>query len=216
MSTLELPHPDEAVFTEDEDEDEEYRERQNYEYENRDEEEYQDGDRQEHDSREEEEEEDYGVRVRSEEQDVRREDYERHDHERHDHEIGDLREVNGGYQTPPEVKEERAELEVYKSICDNLRDTLARIKSYSKVNLMGDAKASYFTIVDAVLSGPHEIPRSRLTSVLGVSENTVSRVRRLGERLAQQTDATRVEHKMSRRLRHRNSESNLGRAGTLR
>lgn len=209
MSTLELPHPDEAVFTEDEDEDEEYRERQNYEYENRDEEEYQDGDRQEHDSREEEE--DYDVRVRSEEQDVRREDYERHDHE-----IEDLREVNGGYQTPPEVREERAELEVYKSICDNLRDTLARVKSYSKVNLMGDAKASYFTIVDAVLSGPNEIPRSRLTSVLGVSENTVSRVRRLGERLAQQTAAARVEHKMSRKLRHRNSESNLGRAGTLR
>ena len=36
--------------------------------------------------------------------------------------------------------------EVYKTICENLRHTLASIKSYSKLNMMGDAKASYFTI----------------------------------------------------------------------
>ena len=74
---------------------------------------------------------------------------------------------------------------MYRAICENLRDTLARIKSYSKVNLMGDAKASYFTIVDAVLSGPTEIPETRLSSVLGVSQNTLSRVRRLGTKVEQ-------------------------------
>ena len=208
MSTLELPPPDEAVFTEDEDESEdEYRERQ---YQDRDDEDYQNGEGDHHHGRDED---DYSQRQETN-NDLRREEYEREDRG-YDH--GD---INGGYETQTKrtevvTNEEKdlGELEVYRSICDNLRDTLARIKNYSKVNLMGDAKASYFTIVDAVLSGPRDLTASQLTSVLGVSENTLGRVRRLGERLGQET-AT-AEHKMSRRLRHRNSESNLGR-GTLR
>ena len=64
--------------------------------------------------------------------------------------------VTGGYETPakivgnisPEERDDTApeKQEVYKTICENLRHTLASIKNYSKVNMMGDAKASYFTI----------------------------------------------------------------------
>ena len=86
--------------------------------------------------------------------------------------------------------------------------------------------------VDAVLSGPREVSGEALSSVLGVSQNTLTRVRRLADRINQEAAVTRTEHKMrlvalsdykvimfvmfsSRRLKHRNSESNLVR-GTLR
>ena len=61
------------------------------------------------------------------------------------------------------------ELKLFKAVCDNIKYTLAEIKSYSKVTLMSDSKASYFTIVDAVLSGPKQINPDDLMSVLGVS-----------------------------------------------
>ena len=61
------------------------------------------------------------------------------------------------------------ELSVYKAVCDNIKHTLAQIKGYSKVTLMSDPKASYFTIVDAVLSGPQALNPDELISVLGVS-----------------------------------------------
>ena len=61
------------------------------------------------------------------------------------------------------------EMAMYKAICDNIKDTLSQIKSYSKVTLMSDPKASYFTIVDAVLSGPKHIDPDDLISVLGKS-----------------------------------------------
>ena len=64
------------------------------------------------------------------------------------------------------------ELKLFKAVCDNIKYTLAEIKSYSKVTLMSDSKASYFTIVDAVLSGPKEINPDDLMSVLGVSKNS--------------------------------------------
>ena len=64
------------------------------------------------------------------------------------------------------------ELKLFKAVCDNIKYTLAEIKSYSKVTLMSDSKASYFTIVDAVLSGPKEINPDDLMSILGVSINS--------------------------------------------
>ena len=60
-------------------------------------------------------------------------------------------------------------LKLYKAVCANLKHTLKQIKSYSKVTLMSDPKASYFTIVDAVLSGPNAISSGDLISVLGVN-----------------------------------------------
>ena len=60
--------------------------------------------------------------------------------------------------------------ELYRAVCANIRHTLKQIKSYTKVTLMSDPKASYFTIVDAVLSGPHQINSEDLISVLGVSD----------------------------------------------
>ena len=65
------------------------------------------------------------------------------------------------------------ELKLFKAVCDNIKHTLAEIKSYSKVTLMSDSKASYFTIVDAVLSGPKEINPDDLMSILGVSPYNV-------------------------------------------
>ncbi len=66
------------------------------------------------------------------------------------------------------------ELKLFKAVCDNIKHTLAEIKSYSKVTLMSDSKASYFTIVDAVLSGPEKINPDDLMSILGVSSIIVS------------------------------------------
>ena len=60
--------------------------------------------------------------------------------------------------------------ELYRAVCANIKHTLKQIKSYTKVTLMSDPKASYFTIVDAVLSGPHQINSEDLISVLGVSD----------------------------------------------
>ena len=60
--------------------------------------------------------------------------------------------------------------ELYRAVCANIKHTLKQIKSYTKVTLMSDPKASYFTIVDAVLSGPHQINSDDLISVLGVSD----------------------------------------------
>ena len=60
-------------------------------------------------------------------------------------------------------------MKLFKAVCDNIKHTLSKIKNYSKVTLMSDPKASYFTIVDAVLSGPKEISPDALMSILGVS-----------------------------------------------
>jgi len=76
-----------------------------------------------------------------------------------------------------------AELQLYRALINNIKNTLYQIKSYNKVTLMSDPKASYFTIVDAVLSGPQEINSDDLVDILGVSHNTLARVRRLGERV---------------------------------
>ena len=60
-------------------------------------------------------------------------------------------------------------MKLFNAVCDNIKHTLSKIKNYSKVTLMSDPKASYFTIVDAVLSGPKEISPDALMSILGVS-----------------------------------------------
>ena len=159
MSTLQLPATDEAVFTEDEDE--EYDERQHYEYQERNTEDYPSGDTEEYRNGDTEEyqgtyEEDDRERQKTEDDEERPKEYERL---RTDY---DPDQANGGYEIPPKVggnistgekdvisaesQESQERLEVYKTICENLRHTLASIKSYSKVNMMGDAKASYFTI----------------------------------------------------------------------
>lgn len=168
MSTLQLPETDEAVFTEDEDE--EYDERQNYEYQERNTEDYRNGDTEDYQNgdtgnyrngdNENDRHEDTEYHDRYEEDDRPRQNTE--DDEERPPEYERLRteydpdQVNGDYETPPKVggnipTEKRDESppesqEVYKTICENLRHTLASIKSYSKVNMMGDAKASYFTI----------------------------------------------------------------------
>ena len=156
MSTLQLPETDEAVFTEDEDE--EYDERQNYEYQERNTEDYRNGDTEDYRNGENEnyrnEESEYQDTYEDEEDDRPRQNTE-DDDERLRTEY-DPDQVNGGYETPPKVggptptgeKDDSPpnSQEVYKTICENLRHTLASIKSYSKVNMMGDAKASYFTI----------------------------------------------------------------------
>ena len=174
MSTLQLPATDEAVFTEDEDE--EYEERQHYEYQrntedyrtgdteeyrNGDTEEYRNGDNEDYRNGDTEEyhgtyEEDDRERQKTEDDEDRPKEYERL---RTDY---DPDQANGGYETPAKVggnistgekdvrqahsQESQESQEVYKTICENLRHTLASIKSYSKLNMMGDAKASYFTI----------------------------------------------------------------------
>ena len=51
-------------------------------------------------------------------------------------------------------------------------------------------------LVDAVLSGPSELSEEALSSVLGVSHNTLTRVRRLADRINQEAVAAREEHKM--------------------
>ena len=61
-----------------------------------------------------------------------------------------------------------AELQLYRAVINNIKNTLYQIKSYNKVTLMSDPKASYFTIVDAVLSGPQEINSDDLVDILGV------------------------------------------------
>ena len=168
MSTLQLPSTDEAVFTEDED-DEEYDERQNYEYQERNTEDYRNGDREDYRNGDAEnyhngDTEDY----RNGGTEEYHGKYEEDDRERQNNEVDEERgkeherprtehdpdQVTGGYESPPKVaggekdesSSEAESQEVYLSICENLRHTLASIKSYSKVNMMGDAKASYFTI----------------------------------------------------------------------
>ena len=78
--------------------------------------------------------------------------------------------VYNGYEDSSVEKEDLIEdLKLFKAVCDNIKHTLSKIKNYSKVTLMSDPKASYFTIVDAVLSGPREISPDALMSILGVS-----------------------------------------------
>ena len=161
MSTLQLPVTDEAVFTEDEDE--EYDERQHYEYQERNTEDYRSGDTEDYRNGDTDNyrngdteeyhgtyEEDARERQNTEDDEERPKEYESLRTEY------DPDQVSGGYETPPKVAgiiaTEEADVtepersDVYKTICENLRHTLASIKSYSKVNMMGDAKASYFTI----------------------------------------------------------------------
>ena len=75
---------------------------------------------------------------------------------------------NGFDKSQIEKEDLIEELKLFKAVCDNIKYTLAEIKSYSKTTLMSDSKASYFTIVDAVLSGPKEINPDDLMSILGV------------------------------------------------
>ena len=77
-----------------------------------------------------------------------------------------------------------AELQLYRAVINNIKNTLYQIKSYNKVTLMSDPKASYFTIVDAVLSGPQEINSDDLVDILGV-KNIYIRFFNLRQRLCQ-------------------------------
>jgi len=92
-----------------------------------------------------------------------------------------------------------AELKLYRAVINNIKNTLYQIKSYNKVTLMSDPKASYFTIVDAVLSGPQEINQDDLVEILGVSHNTLARVRRLGERVENEARSVADAQVRSRR-----------------
>ena len=77
-----------------------------------------------------------------------------------------------------------AELQLYRAVINNIKNTLYQIKSYNKVTLMSDPKASYFTIVDAVLSGPQEINSDDLVDILGV-KNIYIRFFKLRQKICQ-------------------------------
>ena len=126
---------------------EDYRNGDAKDYRNGDTEDYRNGDSEEYHGKYEE---DDRQRQNNEDDDERPKDYDRLRTEY------DPAQVTGGHETPPKVAgniptgekdvAEPESQEVYRTICENLRHTLASIKSYSKVNMMGDAKASYFTI----------------------------------------------------------------------
>ena len=59
--------------------------------------------------------------------------------------------------------------DIYRKVCENIRHNLSLIRSYTKVTITPDAKAAYLSIVDAALTGPHQLGRSEAVSVLGVS-----------------------------------------------
>lgn len=71
--------------------------------------------------------------------------------------------------------------EVYRKICQNLRHNLENIKAYKKATMLPERKAIYLSIVDAAVQGPNALEASEAVAVLGVSESTVGKVRKLAE-----------------------------------
>ena len=61
------------------------------------------------------------------------------------------------------------EEDMYRKVCENIHHNLSLIRSYAKRTLIPDAKAVYLSIVDAALTGPHQLDKSEAVAVLGVS-----------------------------------------------
>ena len=61
------------------------------------------------------------------------------------------------------------EKDMYRKVCENIHHNLSLIRSYAKRTLIPDAKAVYLSIVDAALTGPHQLDKNAAVTVLGVS-----------------------------------------------
>ena len=61
------------------------------------------------------------------------------------------------------------EEDMYRKVCENIHHNLSLIRSYAKRTLIPDAKAVYLSIVDAALTGPHQLDKNEAVAVLGVS-----------------------------------------------
>ena len=61
------------------------------------------------------------------------------------------------------------EEDMYRKVCENIHHNLSLIRSYAKRTLIPDAKAVYLSIVDAALTGPHQLGKNEAVAVLGVS-----------------------------------------------
>ena len=61
------------------------------------------------------------------------------------------------------------EKDMYRKVCENIHHNLSLIRSYAKRTLIPDAKAVYLSIVDAALTGPHQLDKNEAVAVLGVS-----------------------------------------------
>ena len=59
--------------------------------------------------------------------------------------------------------------DMYRKVCENIHHNLSLIRSYAKRTLIPDAKAVYLSIVDAALTGPHQLDKNEAMAVLGVS-----------------------------------------------
>ena len=68
-----------------------------------------------------------------------------------------------------EEEEEEDEEDIYKQVCENISHSLSLIRSYAKETIIPDARATYLSIVDAAMSGPHQLETSTVVRVLGVS-----------------------------------------------
>jgi hypothetical protein len=66
-------------------------------------------------------------------------------------------------------KSKEIEEDMYRKVCENIHHNLSLIRSYAKRTLIPDAKAVYLSIVDAALTGPHQLDKHEAVAVLGVS-----------------------------------------------